>query len=194
LGCQACDTRWEIRRVVSKDFRLKVEDGPADLVGLDMALSTWYDEMKAGFQPSPIPAPDVKLLESEELYLRADRVELLPSRPSVLFDGWTGGEAPRAQPSSGPQSLGWASIGMGQLFLTNQRLLWEGPQGGLDFWWPSIRAVFLPWLNILGINYGAAVYRFELGPEVGRKWLTYAGTLAQEAAAREGRKVTTTPF
>jgi hypothetical protein len=194
LSCRACSTRWEIRRMVEKDFRLKVVDGPDDLVGLDMALSTWYDEMKAGFQPSPIPVPDVELLAGEELYLRADGVELLPYKPSALFDGWTGGEAPRAQPGGQSQSPDWASIGTGQLFLTNQRLFWKGPQGGLDFWWPSIRSVFQPWQGVLGIVYGAALYRFALGHEVGRKWLTYAGTLTQEAAAQGGHKATISPF
>jgi hypothetical protein len=194
LACQACDTRWTIRHVPGKDFRLKVESGPPALVGLDMALSTWYDEMKAGFQPSPIPAPDVELQEGEKLYLRADGVELLPYKPSALFDGRTCREAPQAQPGGQARSPDWASIGTGQLFLTNQRLLWEEPQGGLDFWWSSIRSVFLPWQGVLGIIYGSAPYRFELGPEAARKWLTYAGILTQKAAAREAHKVTVSPF
>jgi hypothetical protein len=179
---------------VGQDFRLKVVDGPADLIGLDMALSAWHDEMKTDFQPSPTPAPDLKLLTGEELYLKADRVRLLPYRPNVLFDSWASGEAPRLQPDSQAQSPDWAPIGTGRLFLTNQRLLWEGAYGGLDFWWSATRSVFLPWQGVLGIIYGSAPYRFELGGGVGLKWLTYAGTLAQQAAAREGHKVTISSY
>jgi 1-acyl-sn-glycerol-3-phosphate acyltransferase len=194
LDCQACGTRWTIHRVPGQDFRLKVVNGPAGLVGLDMALSTWHDEIKAGFQPSPMSARDVKLLDGEELYLKADGVELLPYKPSTLFDGWTSGEAPRAQPGGQAPSPEWASIGRGRLFLTKQRLLWDGAKGRLDFWWPVIRSVFLPWQSTLGIIYGSALYRFALGPEAALKWVTYAGTMTQQAAECDGHTVTVSRF
>jgi 1-acyl-sn-glycerol-3-phosphate acyltransferase len=194
LGCHACATRWEIHRTPGRDFRLTVVEGRPDLQGLDMALTAWYDAMKEGFRPLAIPPPDGRLLPREELYLQADGIELLPYRSSELFAGWTGREPPRVQPTGDFQPGNWASLGTGQLFLTNHRLFWEGVQGGLDFQWASIRAVFLPWLNILGISYGAAVYRFRLGHEVGLKWLTYAGTLAQQVAEHEGYPITVTPF
>jgi 1-acyl-sn-glycerol-3-phosphate acyltransferase len=194
LGCRACGTRWEIRRSVGQDFRMRVVQGRPDLQGLDMALTAWYDAMKEGFRPLAIPAPDGRLLPGEELYLQADGIELMPYLSSELFAGWTGREPPRTQPLGDFQPGSWASLGKGQLFLTDQRLFWEGLQGGLDFWWSSIRAVFFPWLDTLGISYGAAVYRFRLGHEVGLKWLTYAGTLAQEVAEREGYQITVTPF
>ncbi len=59
--------------------------------------------MKASFRPLPIRARDGKLPEGEELYLEVDGVDLLPYRPSVLFDAWTSGEAPREQPGGQDQ-------------------------------------------------------------------------------------------
>ncbi|MBU0704540.1 MAG: hypothetical protein KKC18_11815 [Chloroflexi bacterium] len=194
VGCQVCDTRWEIRHVPGKDFRLKVVEGASDLVGLDMALSAWYDEMKRDFQPSPIPVTDVDLLPDEEVYLEVSGVPLSPYRPNALFDGWTGREPPQTLSPGRRELADWDSIGKGRLLLTNHRLLWQGPQGELDFMWPLARDVSLWLLNTLAIMYGAAPYRFSLGQEVGLKWLTYAGTLALQAAKRDGHKVTTSVF
>jgi 1-acyl-sn-glycerol-3-phosphate acyltransferase len=194
VSCQACGTRWEMRRVVGKDFRLKVVEGPPDLVGLDMALLTWYDEMKRGFQPSPISVSGVDLLPREEVYLQASDAALLPHRPNALLDGWTGREPPQAQPPGQPPLADWPSVGEGRLLLTSHRLLWQGPPGELDFMWSSVRAVSLWLINTLGINYGTAPYQFKLGQEVGLKWLTYAGTLARQVAERDGHVVTVTPF
>ena len=115
-------------------------------------------------------------------------------RPNALLDGWTGREPPQAQPRGQPPAADWPSVGEGQLLLTSHRLLWQGPPGELDFMWPSMRAVSLFMLNTLGIQYGTAPYQFKLGPEVGLKWLTYAGTLAGQAAERDSRVVTVTPF
>jgi hypothetical protein len=194
VGCQACETAWEVDRVVGKDFRLEIMEGPADLVGLNMALSTWYDEMKRNFEPSSIPVSGVDLAPDEEVYLEASDVALSPHRPNVLFDGWTGREPPQTQPPERPQLADWPSVGKGRLLLTSHRLLWQGPQGELDFKWSSVRAVYIWLLNTLGIRYGTAPYRFSLSQEVGLKWLTYAGTMALEAAEREGHKVTTSAF
>ena len=192
--CQACDTRWKMQRVMGKDFRLKVVEGPADWVGLDMALSTWYDEMKRDFQPSPVTVSGADLLPGEEVYLEVSSSSLSPYQPNALFDGWNGREPPQAQ-LPGRHELGdWVSIGEGRLLLTSHRLLWQGAPGELDFTWSSMTAVSIWMVNTLGIRYGTASYRFSLGQETGLKWLTYAGTLALQAAEREGHEVTVTPF
>lgn len=194
LDCRACGTLWQVQRIPGKDYRLKVVAGHPDVVGLDMALSAWYDEMRAGFQLRPISVGNLELPEGEAVYLKADGVALVPYKPSALFEQWTSGEAPRAQPGGQDVSPGWEDIGAGQLLVTNERLLWKGSQGDLEFRWPAFRAVFLAWLGIIGITYGSAMYRFDLGPEPARKWLAYVGTLAQEAAELEGRSMTLSPF
>ena len=192
--CQACDTRWKVRHVPGKDFRLEVVAGAPDLVGLDMPLSTWYDEMRNDFQPSPIPVNDVDLLPGEEVYLEVSDASLSPYRPNALFNGWTKREAPQTMLPGRHQIADWESLGEGRLLLTSHRLLWQGPRGELDFMWSSMRAVSLWILNTMAIMYGTAHYRFSLGQEVGLKWLTYAGTLARQIAEREGHTVTTSPF
>ena len=192
--CHACATRWEILRIPGHDFRLRVVQGPPEIVGLEMALSAWYDEMKRDFQPSPIPVAGFELRPGEEAYLVAEGVSLWPHHPSTLFDGWTECAAPSSQPPSGNGFAGWDSLGEGRLVLTNQRLVWQGPRGELNFAWSTTRAVYLWVVNTLGLLYGAARYRIGLGGEVGLKWLTYAGTIAEQNARQEGRAVTVTPY
>jgi 1-acyl-sn-glycerol-3-phosphate acyltransferase len=194
LACRACGARWAVRRVIGRDFRLEVVEGPADLLGLDMALSAWYDEMKREFRPEPIRIAGIDPLPGEQVYLEASHVPLAPHRPNALFDGHDGREAPRAQLPGRPQAADWAGIGEGRLLLTSRRLLWQGPQGELDFHWSSVRSIYLWLVNTLGIKYGTAPYRFTLGDEVGLKWLAYAGTVARQAAERDGHAVTVSSF
>jgi 1-acyl-sn-glycerol-3-phosphate acyltransferase len=192
LHCQACSTYWTIRRVPGKDFRLRVVDGPAEMVGLDMALSTWYDEMKRDFKPLTIQVTGMDLLPDEEVYLQASKCMMLVSRSSALFRDWTGREPPRTEFPKRPGD--WAVIEPGTLLLTNRRLLWEGPPGGLDFWWSRVTAASLGLYYLLIINYGITPFRFFLRNENALKWLTYAGTVLQPVAAQNGRKVTVFPF
>ena len=194
VSCQACETRWKVNRVIGKDFRLEVVAGPPDLMGLNMALSTWYDQMMQGFEPSPVQVSGVDLSPDEEVYLEAHNVSLSPHRPNALFEERTGREPPKTQPPDRPQLGDWPSIGEGRLLLTNRRLHWSGPVGELDFRWSSVTAVYLWLINTLAVKYGSAPYRFSLEREVGLKWLTYASTMAQRAAEADGHAVTTSAF
>jgi 1-acyl-sn-glycerol-3-phosphate acyltransferase len=194
LDCGACGTRWAVKREYGKDFRLKVVEGPPDLVGLDMALTAWYDQMKRDLKPSPIPASGLDLQPGEELYLRTGNVKLLPYRSNPLFDGWTGREPPRDRVLRRAEAGLYEALGTGELLLTNRRLVWEGPAGGLDFWLEHVTDVTLRLFFQMKINYLFTPYRFQFSQDSGLKWLTYAGTLAQQAAAKEGRTVTLSPF
>ena len=194
VSCQACETRWNVRRVIGNDFRLEVVKGPTDLVGVDMALSTWYDAMRKDFQPSLSQVSGMDLWPDEKVYLKVCDVSLSASRPNALFDGWSDREPPQTQPPVRPEPGDWPNIGVGQLLLTNRRLLWQGSERELDFNWSSVTAVYIWLLNTLGIRYGTAHYRFSLGQEVGLKWLTYAGTMAKQSAEQDGHKVTVSPF
>lgn len=194
LHCEACGTRWVVQRVYGKDFRLKVVEGPPDLVGLDMALTTWYDEMKRNLQPSPISPDGVDLEEGEELYLRTGTVKLVPYRSNPLFDGWTGREPPKDRVMRRSEAGLFGPLGTGELLLTNRRLVWEGPEGGLDFWLEHVTDVTLRLFFQMKINYEATPYRFEFTEDSGLKWLTYAATEIQPVAAQEGRQVTLSVF
>lgn len=37
--CNACGTRWDVHREIGKDYRLKVLDGPSNLIGLEARVS-----------------------------------------------------------------------------------------------------------------------------------------------------------
>lgn len=194
LRCHACGTLWVIRRVPGKDFSLQVAEGPAEIRGLEMALTHWYDRMKRDFQATPILVPGLDLRPGEEAHLSVDEAALMPYRPNSLFEEWIAGEAP-SKPLAGRRELAqWESIGTGRLVLTNQRLVWQGEQGDLSFEWPVVTAVYVWLQNSLGIRYGTARYRFSLGSEVGLKWLTHAGEAAQHYARQNGAKVTVSTY
>jgi len=194
LRCRVCRTVWALRRVRGKDFRLEVLEGPAELIGLDMALLTWYDEMKRNFAPKPISLPDVTLNEGEMAYLTAQEVAFAPAPPNPLYERWDGSQPPRTQ-ILGKHKLGaWRDLDCGRLTLTNQRLLFQGARGELHFEMKYFYAVSIWLANTLGLRYGAAPYRFSLNQENGLKWLAYTGTLAREAAKLDGHKVSMSSF
>ncbi len=189
--CQACGTLWDFQREPGHDFRMKVLEGPPDVVGLDMALSTWYEHMTRNFCPKPIQVADVKLLPGEEVYLETRDVTLSPYRPNPLFDGWAGREAPKKQ-ANWLQIAEWESIGEGRLLVTSHRVLWQGPERELDFLWSEVTAVSQYLSATLALHYGSAKYRFRLENEFVLKWLHHMGELARQVGALEGRTVNVT--
>ncbi|MFN2291822.1 MAG: lysophospholipid acyltransferase family protein [Anaerolineae bacterium] len=194
LCCQACGTQWVVRRVQGRDFRLEVVEGPSNLVGLEMALTTWYDAMKRDFQPSPIPASGVDLVPGEELYLRTGEVRLIGYPSNTLLQGWAGREPPQDAILRRSEAGQFQDLGTGRLLLTNRRLVWEGPQGGLDFWLEHITDVNLRLFFMGRLNYGLTPYRFVFTQDSGLKWLTYVVTAAEQITGRDGRKLTMSPF
>ena len=194
LRCRACGTQWAVRRVQGRDFRLKVVAGPPDLVGLEMALTTWYDQMKRDFQPSPIPASGLVLEPGEELYLRTGGGKLIAYPSNELLGGWTGREPSRDTLLRRSEAGRFEDLGTGELFLTNRRLVWEGPEGGLDFRLEHVTDVNLRLFFMMRINYGLTPYRFVFTQDSGLKWLAYVATVAEQIAARDGRKITMSPF
>ncbi|MFC2052992.1 lysophospholipid acyltransferase family protein [Chloroflexota bacterium] len=194
VSCQACDTVWELRSLMGNDLRMQVMKGAPELIGLDMPLSTWFEKMKIGFQPAPIHITGVDLIPGEEVYLEVADVPLEPHKPSFLFENWNEREAPKSQPPAQQIVGDWDSIGEGRLLLTSHRLLWKSPQRELDFYWSSISSVHNFAINTLGIGYVSARYRFPLQGDLGLKWLTYAGTLAQRTAEQNGHKVIVAPY
>jgi hypothetical protein len=194
LSCGNCGTSWDVQHPNGNDLRLLVIDGPEDLVGLDMPLSIWYDQMKKGFSLDPIETTSIQLLKDEEVYLVTENVPLQVYRPSFLFEEWSEPEAPQSQPRGKQKPGDWESIGNGRFILTDRRMLWQGDSRELDIYWESVSALYLWTINTLGIRYGTARYRIPLGFEVGLKWLTYAGTIAKKIAEQRGKKITITTY
>lgn len=177
LDCRACGSAWAVIRKPEKDFRLRVIRGPRSLIGLDLPLSGWYDEMKRGFVPSPLPRRGKESTPDEEAYLQTNRARLFLDRSISLDQDWAGREAPdRELP---PRAGDWRRIGPGKVTLTNRRLIWESPEGSLDFWWPRVRTLHLRSYYLLGLGYGVTTYRFLFLRESALRWLTYASELVK---------------
>ncbi|MFN2220857.1 MAG: hypothetical protein ACK2UA_19770 [Anaerolineae bacterium] len=188
VSCQACGTRWELQRVPEHDFRMKVVEGPPDLIGLDMPLTTWYDEMMANFRPRVIDVSGIDLLPDEVVHLQKSDVALLPYLPNPLFEAWTEREPPK-RTKGRREYASWSSIGEGQLLLTSHRLLWQGHDRELDFMWSSVNAISAYMMNILAIRYGGAMYRFDLGNALLLKWLKHAAYAAKKVAQVDGHEL-----
>ncbi|NIV34481.1 MAG: hypothetical protein GWN58_34975, partial [Anaerolineae bacterium] len=134
VSCQACGTLWDFCRKPGRDFRMEVLEGPPEVVGLDMSLSTWYEHMKRNFSPEPIQVDGVELLPGEEVYLEAQDVTLSPYLPNSLFEGWAEREAPKKQ-ADRLEIANWESMGEGRLLVTSHRALWQGMMREIDFLW-----------------------------------------------------------
>ena len=189
VRCRACDTLWSLWRVVHHDYRMKVEEGHPDMVGLDLPLTTWYDKAREGFELRPIEVTGIELRPGEEVYLTADGIHFKAYRPNPLFDGFAPGEAPRTV-GRGPRVYGdYQSFGEGRLLVTNERLLWQGSEGEIYLEWPHFTAVNIVMMNTLYIRYGPVAYRFDLPAQTPLRWMTYTGTLAKRAAEVAGHEV-----
>jgi len=178
VSCSACGTVWTVTRIPGHDFRLQVIKGPQALFGLNLSLSGWYDEMKKDFRLGPAIEAGKEYLPREEMHLQTTGVKLLLDKSNSLRKSWAGREAPDRE---FPARAGdWLRLGPGKLTLTSLRLIWDSPQGCLDFWWPRVKTVHLRSFYLLSIGYGVTPYRFLFHHESGLKWLTCAGGLVRQ--------------
>ena len=189
VRCRACGTRWSLWRVVHHDYRMKVEEGHPDMVGLELPLTTWYDKAREDFELKPIDVSGIELRPGEEVYLTTDGVEFKAYHPNPLFDGFTPGEAPRSV-GRGLRTYGdFESLGVGQLFVTSERLVWQGPAGEIYLEWPRFAALNILMMDTLYALYGSQQYRFDLAGQTPLRWITYTGTLAKRAAEADGHEL-----
>ena len=125
------------------------------------------------------------------MYLDLDDTPLAPYQPNPLCDGYTGRRPPKDMRRGRRAYSDFVEIGEGRLLLTDERILWQGPDGELDFEWADVTAVYLWKYNDLGVRYGSARYRFSLGDTVGLKGITYTAALGQLVADRDGYEFST---
>jgi hypothetical protein len=189
VRCRACGTRWSLWRVVHHDYRMKVEEGHPDMVGLELPLTVWYDKAREDFKLNPIEVPGVELRPGEEAYLTTDRADFKAYRPNPLFDGFIPGEAPRTMPRGSRDYGDYHSFGEGRLIVTSERLIWQGTEGDIHFDWPCFTALNIVMMNTLYVRYGPVPYRFDLTGETPLRWITYTGTLAKRAAEADGHEL-----
>lgn len=190
IECRTCETHWEVRRVVGEDYHLRVIAGPEELLGKERPLFAWFEDMRRGFQLTPITDQQLSLREEEELYLVGDGISLLVSRSNPLFDSWDGRDPPTKLQGQPGKPADWDTLDTGRFRLTSQRACWEGQEGGLDFWWNEVTSVFMWFTSVVGLVYGTEIYRFKLrAPKTVLKWIAHADHIARAIEAESGHGI-----
>jgi hypothetical protein len=166
---------WEVRRVIGGDYWLRVIGGNALLQGQAQPLAQWYDQMKAGVKLVPMQGSSIDLEAGEILWMKSRSVKLLQE---ILAD-------------NGLYISRNRNLGSGQLFLTNQRLIWTSGRDVHPF---RLRQLIAAWpigpAWRLAIQYeNAQVYKLCFAEESALKWLTYIAMAAQHIEEAYGHKI-----
>jgi hypothetical protein len=177
VECRACNTVWEVRRVLGRDFRLRVIRGEPSTIGKEKALAGWYDLMKAGLRLVPRSEVDVSLEAGEDCYLHSRMTELLMEEDNPLLELWTE-EAPWASERDPGLSF-TKKAGSGQLWLTSDRFIWMSGEQRLTFRLTRVMAAYAQGNRFFAIIYGQRLYKLKFRQESILKWLTYTALVAQ---------------
>ncbi len=176
LWCAHCHVMWEVRRVFQGDYRLRVIGGDAAPHGEEAPLAQWYDRMKASLQLLPLHDPGLDLEPGELLWAKSKRVKIFR-------------EVPRSGDTSGVYFRN-EKLGTGRLFLTNERLIWKGPQQQYVLWLKNVKAVWTIINRRLGVQYeGPEIFKFRFLDESLLKWLTYIALSAHRFEETSGHKI-----
>lgn len=188
LHCSACNAKWAIR-LRNDEYYLKVTAGDSEHLGMDLPLPEWHDRMLAGLKLVPVAADLDMLNPGEEVYTRANDVELIVVDSNPLLTSWNKREAPKGLKSRHAYTPNWESVGLGRLYFTDQRLVWVGKDKRLDFWWPSVNGAFIFLGGIFGIMYGLTTYRFRFTNQSPLKWIAYSKALAPRIQEQFGHAI-----
>jgi hypothetical protein len=175
LWCVNCRTTWEVRRVLDGDYQLRVTAGEAPWLGHEAPLADWYDRMKAGLKLIPISDPSLELAAGEVLWAKSKRAKLLREVPLST-------EIARLYFSH-------ENLGPGQLFSTNQRLIWKGTTAMDSFWLRQLQAVYTVGIRRLIVQYDGQIYKMHFAEESCLKWLTYIALAVQQLEEVDRSKI-----
>lgn len=211
LECTRCAARWRVRRLRGDDFYLRL-DNPSRShpmpAGQEGPLAAWYDRMKAGLRLEAISHPKIMLQPGETLYLASREAELWlaagdpladkrkhePDRPhssrscSTVTD--LPGEGKERLPAPPGEDLA-VCAGAGQLFLTSQRLAWQGEAGSQDFPLSRVQGVYTILTLGLAVASGLRLVFFHFHHESPLKWTTYCSLVAAQVQAAAGSHIET---
>jgi hypothetical protein len=190
LNCTHCQTVWEVRRVVGKDYWLKVKTSPdyQENIGLDLPLAEWYARMKKTVKLLPIEDQGIDLEEGEKLFLSSGRVSLNALSTDPIFFGDDPVEDENGRPLS-------RRVGFGRIFLTNQRFIWKNEDGSIRYF--SLKKVnsFYTMANIAAtLMHETSLYIMRFYEEKMLKWVTYFGHVAAVVEEETGHKITTSKY
>jgi len=154
-----------------------------------MTLGLWYELLKAGVTLAPRQIAATALRLGEEIYAVDERVRLVVRQGTPLPAPGERPGPPAAWPRELPMRPLWEAVGEGRLLMTSERLRWETPRGGYDFWWPQVRAAFSFHTLYYGIVYGEVSYRFQPPGQRLLKWLTYTARMAERLQGSTGQEI-----
>jgi hypothetical protein len=190
IACRACDSRWELHRVIGgTDYRLKAVAGP--MAGAERPLAEWYDMMRAGFELIPISNSKLPLEPGEALYVSGQPVALAVLRKDPRFQEAIA-EIPQLVDSAEPALAGRETVNLGpvDLFLTDRRLIVRRDGRRYDLPLRTIRAVQLVIDRFLVIRHaGQLMDLFEFAEESPLKWRAYLALALRPIAEAYGHQV-----
>jgi hypothetical protein len=189
LHCRSCGAAWRVRRVPGAGFALRVTAAGTSggRVGEERSLAEWYDALKATLSLRPVGAAALPLAAGETLYLASGVAELRAETTDPLFFS-----ASSAPPRLDKREVTGASVGLGRLFLTDQRLAWRGVDGrDADF--PLTRLASAHAVMDIGVTLlvDLRLYMVTFREESLLKVVTMIGLLAPQVAAATGHRIVT---
>jgi hypothetical protein len=191
IRCKNCGTIWRERREVGVDCWLGVIQSPSypDQIGVERKSKEWYALIKAGFKLTPLEAPAIPLEEDEQLYLISRNTELTATADNPLFFDPDLDDAPNDLRKTSRK------VGEGRVLLTNQRLIWEGVDGG-NVTLPLTRLNSVSALRNkdLILLYEMHMISLRFKEESLLKWLTYFSKVSEEVQRNSAHTITTSRF
>jgi hypothetical protein len=212
VTCQACGARWRVRRAVGDNYYLRIihpgNQRSEHSLGDERSITAWYDVMKQTLNLVPVPKPLNLLEPMEELFLFSGKTAAFnETQPRVIKQTHKNGSRSSGDLGSLNNDLpGGQLIGLGELFLTNQRILWRQLPGNSE---PSpaaedIKQIIFPLSKVTLVyallNLGLAVvlgmdqYVFRFINESPLKWVTYVALLAPQVQHTSGHRIQTSHY
>jgi hypothetical protein len=196
VRCRCCRAEWRVRRMPGDNFYLRLtvgQDGTRSVPSRDddRSITAWYDVMKATLCLEPVHDPGIALAGDEVLYLASGPAELIAEESDPLF--FPVYDSPNATYLDKREVRGQA-VGLGRLFLTNRRLVWQGEEALCSF--PLCRLnsayAFVDFGVTLMVEMRLYTVRFL--EESLLKWVTYIALVARQVGAETGHRITTSHF
>ena len=215
VDCTACGAKWRVRREVGDNYYLKItRSGKLKATfppGFEQSITAWYDLMKQTVHLEALPEPPELLEAGEKLYLASGPASLWseaqpdlskaePLHPAIEENtSLSGANLPVTEAEGG-------RVGMGRLFLTNQRLIWQqtsavrNPPASsadprtLNFPLRQVDGVYTI-LNLgLSLVAGMQLYTLRFANESPLKWVTYVALLAPQVQVESGHCIRTSHY
>jgi hypothetical protein len=215
VHCTACRVEWRVRRVVGDNYYLLITRAGKNATtfppGTERSITAWYDLMKQTVRLEPLPERPGFFDSGERPYLASGQATLWAKAQPALFEvkpflPVSVNNKPYSDINLPVIEADGKLVGLGQLFLTNQRIIWKPisaerklSESSADYHTFSHALLKLDGiyavLNLgLSIVAGMQQYTLHFSSESPLKWVTYAALLAEEVQAVSGHRIHTSHY